>query len=195
MESRIQTTELKHRILANIPELHAYKDGRDILLAYNKDIGLALKKVAESDHDTDAIHLAKAAKIVRKDMLEKVNKFNGTFMKYCQQDSVPKSLLALVAMILDGPSIKTEANAETSQSALSISQLLQFNSYKRRRESSAGSHHRNKNRETPLTLYIGMMIHAKTRNREVIDTLFKLGLSVAYDRVLGISTNLANAAV
>ena len=37
-----------------------------------------------------------------------------------------------------------------------------------------------------------MLIHAKTRNRSLIDALFKLGLCVSYDRLLNISTQLAN---
>ena len=40
-----------------------------------------------------------------------------------------------------------------------------------------------------------MQIHAKTQNKDIIDTLFKLGLSVSYDRILAISTNLANAVI
>ena len=36
------------------------------------------------------------------------------------------------------------------------------------------------------------MIHTKTRKRELVDQLFDLGLSVSYDRVLEISTELGN---
>lgn len=36
------------------------------------------------------------------------------------------------------------------------------------------------------------MIHTKTRKRALVDTLFDLGLSISYDRVLGISTELGN---
>ena len=39
------------------------------------------------------------------------------------------------------------------------------------------------------------MVHSKTRNKKLIDTLFKLGISVSYDRVLSISTNLANSVI
>ena len=39
------------------------------------------------------------------------------------------------------------------------------------------------------------MIHGKTRNKDLIDILFQLGLSVSYDRVLSISTDLANAII
>ena len=36
------------------------------------------------------------------------------------------------------------------------------------------------------------MLHASTRKRDLIDKLHKLGLSISYDRVLQISTELAN---
>ena len=47
-------------------------------------------------------------------------------------------------------------------------------------------------RETPLPIYLGVMIHATTRKRDIIDKLHKLGLSISYDRVLQLSTDLAN---
>jgi len=52
--------------------------------------------------------------------------------------------------------------------------------------------HHNKVRETPLPVYVGLNIHARTRKREVIDIMFDLGLSVSYDRVLEISTAMGN---
>ena len=46
------------------------------------------------------------------------------------------------------------------------------------------------NRETPLPVYLGTLIHTKTRKRDLVDTLYHLGLSISYDRVLSISTDL-----
>ena len=69
------STKLKDRILAYFPdmEMEAHKQRRDVVLIYNKDIGSALRKACK--HDADAIHLAKAAKIVRRDMYKLKNKF------------------------------------------------------------------------------------------------------------------------
>ena len=71
------STKLKDRILAYFPdmEMEAHKQGRDVVLIYNKDIGSPLRKACEHDADDDAIHLAKAAKIVRRDMIKLKNKF------------------------------------------------------------------------------------------------------------------------
>ena len=63
----------------------------------------------------------------------------------------------------------------------------------RRRRGSTGIHHR-KCKETPLPLYLVMMIRGRTRKRELIDVLFHLGLSNPYDRVLDISMDMAISA-
>ena len=47
-------------------------------------------------------------------------------------------------------------------------------------------------RETPLPIYVGVMLHTKTRKRELVDTMYQLGLSISYNRVLEISTELGN---
>ena len=88
---RPHSTELKNRILAHIPELKAYKEGREVLLAFDSDMGYAIHKFCDEDYDSEAICLAKAAKIVRRDMLELRAMFTGSFDQDCQQKSVPKS--------------------------------------------------------------------------------------------------------
>ena len=191
--TRINSTRLKERILSQIPDIEAYKQGRDVFFAFRKDLGLVLQKSHDAC-DEDAIHLSKAASIVRKDMLAmKYNFDDGSFDRNCQAESVPASLVSLVNMILYGPNIETQArNSSKAQAGLTISQLLQYNSYLRRRGDVVRVR-RNKNRETPVSLYIGLSIHAKTRSRDLIDIMHDLGLCVLYDRVLAISTDIGNA--
>ena len=188
---RPHSTELKNRILAHIPELKAYKEGREVLLAFDSDMGYAIHKFCDEDYDSEAICLAKAAKIVRRDMLELRAMFTGSFDQDCQQKSVPKSLLALVDMIHNGPNIADHNSPNMSQATLSIAQLLQYNTFARRRPGSNAIYHM-KGRETPLPIYMGLTLHAKTRKRDLVDTLFSLGLSISYDRVLEISTAMNN---
>ena len=196
ISGRIHTTDLKNQILSNIPDMQAHRQGRDILLAFNKDIGLALKRVYESDFDEEAIILSKAAKIVRRDILNTKYTFDGTFEKECQKKSVPQSLLSLVKMIIDGSNIKVNSdNVTEPQAALTISQLLQFNSSFRRPSSitvPTSTYHTTK-REPPLMLYLSLLLHAKTRKRGLIDKLYDLGLCVSYDRILAITTVMGNS--
>lgn len=190
--TRINSTRLKESILSQIPDVEAYKQGRDVFFAFRKDLGLVIQKSHDAC-DEDAIHLSKAASIVRKDMLAMKYNFDGSFDRNCQAESVPASLVSLVNMILYGPNIETQAsNSSKAQAGLTISQLLQYNSYLRRRGDVVRVR-RNKNRETPVSLYIGLSIHAKTRSRDLIDIMHDLGLCVSYDRVLAISTDIGSA--
>ena len=66
--------------------------------------------------------------------------------------------------------MKKRETDDVRQATLSLAQLLQYNSYVRRRLGSTGSHH-SKDRETRLSVYIDMMIHGHTRKRELVDIL------------------------
>ena len=103
MGNSVHTTRLKLRLLAQFPDTRAHNKGRDIWLAFDEDIGAALGKACE--HDI-AVSLVRAAQIVRRHMFEVRKPFTDSFGERCQEESVPKLLLALVSMILEGPSIK-----------------------------------------------------------------------------------------
>uniref|UniRef100_UPI00358E794D uncharacterized protein isoform X2 n=1 Tax=Myxine glutinosa TaxID=7769 RepID=UPI00358E794D len=150
---RIHSSDLKDRILANVPGIRAYKQGRNVLLGFDDDVGFALMNSSVDNCDDEAICLAKAAQLIRRDMLEMQATFDGSFSKGCQEQAVPKSLVALVSMIMDGPNIMNKETEKVRQATLSMAQLLQYNSYVKRRRGSTGTHH-NKNRETPLPIYL-----------------------------------------
>ena len=50
-----------------------------------------------------------------------------------------------------------------------------------------------RDKEPPLPIYVGLLSHVQTRKRTLIDKLYNLGLSISYDRVLSISTDVGNA--
>lgn len=99
-------------------------------MVFEEDIGAALAKACEFDSDNDAVHLARTAQIVRRNIFGEAKSFTG-FPSGCQKSSVPSLLLSLVNMILEGPSIRDQSE-DTTPAALSISQLLKFNSIKHR---------------------------------------------------------------
>ena len=88
----------------------------------------ALKKW---DFSEDAVILAKAAVIVRDDIFDHhcIN-FTGTFLPYCQEDSLPSSLKSLISLILNGPNLKDQNKHET-QVCLTTAQVLLYNVKKR----------------------------------------------------------------
>jgi hypothetical protein len=190
----VHNTRLKIRLLSVFPDLKAHSRGNNVLLIFNDDIVGALKKAC--DHDSDAMHLARAAQVVRRSMFERSFAFDGSFKEGSQQDSVPQSLLSLINMIQDGPNIKHQSemvNTSSTTAALSISQLIKFNSVKYARVADPSDTVRhNRDQETPIPLYIAMKIHAATRNRTLIDRLYSLGMCVSYDRFLHLTSDIAN---
>jgi hypothetical protein len=190
--SRINSTHLKNRILSHFPDMQAHPEGRDILLAFNTDIGTALRQATKNDFDNEALILKQASVIVRRELLDNSVAFAGTFENGCQEHSIPASLRTLVGMILGGPNIQSRStNSVDTQAVLSVSQLIQFNTVNRRRQEARGIHHA-KDREPPLPVYIGLLVHAETRKRTLVDKLYNLGLSISYDRVLSLSTEMGN---
>ena len=189
-DEKVHSTRLKERLLKHLPDLRAHNECRDIFLVFQNDIGAALAKVAEQDDDDDAVQLAHAAKIVRKDLFEKSSSFNGSFRKGCQEDSVPELLLPLVSMILDGPNIKDQIS--TTQAALTIAQLLKFNAVRHQRKGRTMIVRHSPAQETPVPIYVGLQLHAHTRKRELIDNLCRVGMSISYDRVPRLSTDMGN---
>ena len=193
VSGRVHSTKLKDRILSYFPDMEAHIQGREVVLIFNKDIGIALGKACEHDTDSDAVHLAGAATIIRRVMFNKRREFNGSFHAQCQEQSVPISLLALVTMVLNGPNIKSQTSSSSvPQPALTLSQLLLYNSTKRYKENATDNVRHSQQRETPLPIYLGVMLHTKTRKLELVDTLFHLGLCISYYRVLKISAELGD---
>jgi len=192
--SRVNASRLKDRILAQLPKLHAYNDGKEVKLAFPGDIGTAMEFVHSTSYDAAAMHLAKAAQLVREDMIKKEQNFNGTFLSDCQKAAVPDSLLSQVSMILEGQNIGRNHTQDESASNAStmISQLLLFNAVKHARSGASSTTRHETTKETPVSIYIALVIHAETRKRTLIDKFHKLGLWISYDRVLQISANLAN---
>ena len=81
----VHSTRLKNRILAAIPGLRAYNEGREVLLAFDKDVGLALRQACKEDFDSEALTLAKVAKIIRRDIFEMKQSFGGNFPAGCNR--------------------------------------------------------------------------------------------------------------
>ena len=56
------------------------------------------------------MHLARAAEVVRKEIFEMKCSFDGSFDQTSEHDAVLSSLMALIRMIVDSPSIKCQSD-------------------------------------------------------------------------------------
>ncbi len=80
-----------------------------------------IKKAMACDYEGDALLLAKAAKLVRKEIANYSGfTFDGRFPPGCQQGSVPATLKTIVSMVLNGPDLRDQ-NSIDSQANLTIS--------------------------------------------------------------------------
>ena len=189
----VHSTRFKDKLLVSIPGLSAYPKGREVLLVFENSFAQVLSESLEREQDSKITSLARAAEIVRDDMFNNSDLFNGTFSQACQQRSVSPSLLTLVKMILVGTNEQSHEQGN-QQAALSIAQLIKFNSIKHGRRSTDGSVRHSRNQGIPpVPLYLGALMHVKTTRKELVEKLCALGLSVSYDRVLRLSSDLANA--
>ena len=115
------------------------------LLAFKSDIGEALTCAVSIDYDNEGYILGEAAKIIRRDILgHQYEEFKGKFSEGCQEAFVPKSVQALLSMILRGPAGDHSNNPHFSQAMLTLGQLLIFNSTIRTRKDSSSSYHSQK---------------------------------------------------
>ena len=192
----VHSTRLKQQLLAHFSDMRAHDEGRDILLMFDYDIGPTVLSAAQTACTADALCLSRAAEIVRRNIFRSVPPFSGKFATTCQTEGVPKSLLALVSMILEGPSISDQSFNGQVHAAAEIAQLLVYNCVNRPRRTNV-SHETPKHvrhsrgQETALPLYTSLYLYARTRKETVIDKVSKHGLCVPYNRVLSLTDDLA----
>ena len=194
---RINATRLKTRVLTAFPDLTTHAQGRDVLLVLSHEIGDVLLEA--KNRDSEAFCLAKAAMIVRREILRVKNTFNVTFASDSETSAIIASLKTLVDMIMRGPTVKRDSTE--SQACLTVAQLLVFTTISRFRDNSGNAtdalHHTHhvRNRECPLPIYAALKIHGATREKSLIDTFYKLGMCISYDRLLSISTDITNSVI
>ena len=140
------------------------------------------------DLDDEALCLSKAAKIIRKEILASKVAFDLQHTSGLEFDGSSKSLSTLLDMMLYGPSMKKAATKCVSKPALCLSQLIQFNAQSSTKERQENVRH-NKDREPPLPVYLGLLIHSKTRSKEIVEKFHTFGLSISYNKVLEISSD------
>ncbi|CAC5426845.1 unnamed protein product [Mytilus coruscus] len=185
------TTQLEEMLLAKLPDLQAYTKGRKVLLVFEKDVG---QTIALACTYNNTIHIGKTAEIIRAQIKEYKTKFSGSVFAEKIHSSVSPSLLELVCMIEHGPDIQSQSDNCECKSDLVIAQLIKDNYHAKTPKVSEQQRHA-VDREPHFCIYIGLLIFARTRKRQLIDTLFQYGLCISYHRVLEISTQQGEAVV
>ena len=65
--ARVHTSRLKDRLLTQVPQLEAYKQSQDVLIAFKEEVGLALQRASyEESTDTEGVYLAKQQRLLER---------------------------------------------------------------------------------------------------------------------------------
>jgi hypothetical protein len=150
------------------------------------------------NYDCQTLCLANAADAVRKDIFQHSSiESSDVDDLHDQRSCLPFSLLWLIQMVIRGSNSITrnnesisEENYEISDQAVnSIAQLIFFHATK----SVKGPPLRcNRQKETLVPKFLALKLFANTRSKNLIDTTYQLGLSISYDRLQCILSELSN---
>lgn len=110
---KVNSTSLKERPLP----YRSHSKSSDVLLTFAEYFGKAPGKACEQECDTEEVHLARAAQMIRQYMFEDPYPFRESFPGGCQEDSLPNLLVAVVNIVLDGPSIKNRRHSSSTKVA------------------------------------------------------------------------------
>ena len=129
-------TRLKEKILDRIPGLCETKKGRSILYTIDGQIGQALFEACISSNEEDGVIISKAAEVIRKVLFSCEETFDGDVSQDRQLRSVPKILVQLISLIIEGGDLDRTISSNLERIACNISQLIKFNAVKRTRLSN-----------------------------------------------------------
>ena len=79
-------------------------------------------------------------------------------------------------MIEHGPDIQLQIENDATRSDIAVAKIIQYNCHQSHRKRVTAIKHHSKERETPFVIYVGLLLFAKTRKRQMIDTLHQLAI-------------------
>lgn len=150
-----------------MPGLCATKSEKFVLLTMDGDLGMALFNACSNLSTDDGFLLGKVAQLIRKDIFHHDSEFNSDLSKDRQINSVPKSLLHLMCLIMGGNQNQEKVCNKSLQIAVNMTQMVKFNTIKGRRKADAHTSRHSKKNESPLPVYFGLPFHNKTRKRSL----------------------------
>ena len=163
----------------------AEKSGKEFVLIRNT------ANIFRNTPFENALAFERLIKRLQKNMSTGSDEFTGSFQPNCQRSAVPSSLLAVVNLLLYGSSGIRDCKA--TQPALSISQLILFNFKERIPSGQIVRHH--KTREPPLSIYMALSTYSKSRSKDCVDDMHRLGLSISSNRLMEVTSALAQTVI
>ena len=181
-------TRFKTRLQDHISDdLQIIKSGKVLYIGWAqeiKDIAISAMKSNRYAHKMNDV-----ANVLRED-IRKFDKSNMCFQfeTECEKNSVPPRLLSFMALLLEGDA------SNISRGVLTTSQIIVYNFRSKKQYGSESITRRHIN-NTPLVMYISLLLHNKYRCKDLLDELNGLGLCRGYQVMLEYNTALGNAEI
>ena len=152
-------TRFKEEILSTLKNAREERHGKNVVIVFDEGVQAMLSDALSLQNSSkEAFLLAKTAKLIRRDIFQNdPYTFKGQFENDCQTKCLPKSLVMLVSMILQGTTTST-----TNQDVKTIGQALMG---RVRGKPSEKAQRLRIDTEAPLNVMIGFKIHYQTRSK------------------------------
>jgi hypothetical protein len=135
--------------------------------------------------------LSSASKLIRMEILNIPQSFDGSFREDAEAASVPACLINFIAMIINGSQDNISQAVKTIST--SIAQIISFNCVERRCDSSGSVRHP-RERETPQAILLAMKAYLHS-DKQLVDMMAKRGLCISYGRLRQLNMDLANSTI
>ena len=128
----------------------------------------------------------------RDDIFKHKNSFDGYLLDKNQDEYISPFLFSLASMLVDG---QINIEGKCSQTTLTVAGLINYNirTIKMSRITNLDNNHHDKEKETSISIYVGLKLYSTVRSRTLIDCLFQLGICMSYDKILSITKSLYEA--
>ena len=168
-------------------DLQIVKSGKILYIGWAqemKDTAVSAMKSNTYSHNVEEVASA------LRDDIRKFDKSNMCyeFERESEANSVPRRLLSFMALLLEGDA------SRISRGVLTASQIVVYN-FRSKKIKGAQSVTRRHVNNTPLVMYISLLLHNKYRCKDLLDELNELGLCRGYQVMLEYNTALGNAEI
>lgn len=185
----MHTTRLREKLLSYFPTLVAEKWGKRYVLKSRSTN--FMPNIYKEDQDDDALAFHRFSKAIRNSLSATKVAFQGDFTQNCEEECIPGPLLAAVSTLLYG-AIPTDYSG-ARRPVITICQLIMLNF--REAMPKGGIVRHRKKLEPPFPLYMGLSIYGRSRDKQYIDLMHEKGVSVSYNRITEVTSQLCRLVV
>jgi len=190
IESTIPYVEFHKAKRVNEPDRVSIKASRDAAISLADDV----QKDANARHEDMKI-LYKAAAVLR-NATKKADRWNFSGSFTVKDNQMTKELYSFFRWVLEGPntSLSTaQKYVQVNRHATSLAQSTVSSWLSDRQVSNRKANALRQTREMPQQLAVGLAISHSIRSKRLVNMLHGFGVTVRYERLLRVETQLANA--